>query len=703
MMKKCKAIALLLSAAMTLGLFGCGNSATGSVDSTEIESAVSAGSSASDGSTSDTAVTVGYEDKIFDTSYVHEINVEISEEDWADLLANPLEKTKYETNVTIDGETIEDVSFATKGNTSLSFIASDADSDRYSFKINFGKYVDDQTYYGLDKLNLNNIYADATYMKDYLSYTIFAEAGVAAPLVSYVSLSINGEPYGLYLAIEEIGDSYLARTADGEGELYKPETDQLDNTGGGGGKQMGQQDGSAPEMPADGTMPDGMEMPTDGTMPDGMDFPTDGTMPDGMQAPDDAGQFGDNAQAGDVAQTGDNTQSDNTDAATAENAQTGDSAQSDGSDAAAAENAQTGDSAQSDSTNAAAAENAQTGDSAQSDSTDAAAAGKMGHGGFGGGMQGGGGMSDFSSDNGASLRYTDDETDSYSDIFDNTETDSDEEDWARVIAALKNLSEGNVEEALDVEEVIRYFVAHNFVLNYDSYTGSMLHNYYLYENDGILSILPWDYNLAFGAFSMGGGSNDATSIINTGIDTPLSGTSGSSDSRPLWSFITANEEYLELYHTIYDEFISSYFESGKCTEEITRVYEMIRPYVETDATAFYTVDEFDAAYETLVQFVTLRAESIRKQLDGELSTSTNDQEEADKVDASSVEISVMGSQNMGNGGGFDKQDKNGGWKNPGGTQSQDGADQSGTQSQDETGAAQSGTESQDGADQSGTL
>ena len=68
----------------------------------------------------------------------------------------------------IDGEKINDVSFATKGNTSLTSVASDKDSDRYSFKVNFGKYVDGQTYYGLDKLNLNNIYADATYMKDYL-------------------------------------------------------------------------------------------------------------------------------------------------------------------------------------------------------------------------------------------------------------------------------------------------------------------------------------------------------------------------------------------------------------------------------------------------------------------------------------------------------------------------------------------------------
>ena len=105
---------------------------------------------------------------------------------------------------------------------------------------------------------------------------------------------------------------------------------------------------------------------------------------------------------------------------------------------------------------------------------------------------------------GADLRYTDDDPDSYSDIFDNNETDMDA-GAQELIAALNALSEGKPADALDTDEVIRYFATHNFVLNYDSYTDSMLHNYYLYENNGKLSMLPWDYNLAFGGFAGGPG------------------------------------------------------------------------------------------------------------------------------------------------------------------------------------------------------
>lgn len=37
----------------------------------------------------------------------------------------------------------------------------------------------------------------------------------------------------------------------------------------------------------------------------------------------------------------------------------------------------------------------------------------------------------------------------------------------------------------------------------------MIHNYYLYEEDGQLSMIPWDYNLAFGGFSAGSGDGDS--------------------------------------------------------------------------------------------------------------------------------------------------------------------------------------------------
>ena len=517
-----------------------------------------------------------YESGLFDTSYVHKINVEISEDDWKDLRENPLKKTKYSVDVTIDGDTVENVSFATKGNTSLSQVA-DSDSDRYSFKINFGKYEKGQTKQRIEKLNLNSIMSDATYMKDYLSYLIMRKAGVSASLTSYVELSINGEVHGLYIAIEDVSDSFLERnTGDDDGALYKPETDRLDNAGGASrdeaGKQLmpggDNQQGNPPQMPSgDSQQGNPPQMPS-GDSQQG-NFPQ---MPGG------------DSQQGNFPQM------------------------------------PSGDS--------------QEGNFPQM--PDGGKGGMGGPGGFGGDAKG------------ADLVYSDDSKDSYSDIFDNEENDVSEEDEQELIAAIKALSDGkDIDEHWDMDQVIRYFVAHNFVLNYDSYTGNMLHNYYLYESDGKVTVFPWDYNLAFGGFQGGG---DSTTAINTAIDSPLSG--ADEDSRPLWKVIVSNESYLKLYHQYYSELMSSFFDSGDCEKEIERVYEMIRPYVKDDPSAFYKVEEFDEAVSTLKQFCTLRAQSINKQLNGELGSAASEQKKEDMVDASAITLSKMGQQGGRDDGGF---------------------------------------------------
>lgn len=267
-----------------------------------------------------------------------------------------------------------------------------------------------------------------------------------------------------------------------------------------------------------------------------------------------------------------------------------------------------------------------------------------GRGGAMGNMGGGMGQSDVL------LQYIDDNFDSYPNIFGNTKTDTTDADQARLIKSLKKLSEGeSIENVVDVESVIKYLVAHDFVQNGDSYTGSMVHNYYLYEKNGVLSMIPWDYNLAFGGFAMGGTSG-ATSVVNSPIDTPVSG--GTLESRPMVAWIFESEEYTALYHQYYAEFIADYFDSGYFEQMMDETVALISPYIEKAPTAFCTYDEFLVGVETLRQFCMLRTESVSGQLSGTI-PSTQESQSADStalVDASHITISDMGS--MGGGGGF---------------------------------------------------
>ncbi|ACV22884.1 Inner spore coat protein H [Slackia heliotrinireducens] len=434
-----------------------------------------------------------YASLIFDGTRVHTVDIEMTEEDRTNQPSNPKEKTKYKVTAVIDGEEVEDVAFSTKGNSSLFFVA-DAGKDKFSYGIDFGKYVDGQTYHGLDKLNLQNNFTDGSAMKEHMAYWLFDRMGVDAPLTSYVWLTVNGEVQGLYTAVEGVEESFLERTQDGEGALYKPED-------------------------------------------------------------------------GDMALTDEEMK------------------------------------------------RIQNGESAA-----------------------------HNNGGGADLAYKDDNEESYPDIFENAETPDDAETRERIIMALKALSEGEeLEQHLNTEEIIRYFAVHNFLVSYDSYTGPMLHNYLLYEKDGRLALLPWDYDIAFGSFpadAQVGQKIDSGAVVNAGIDSPLGIVPD--EERPMWNWILSDERYLAEYHDALSD-VTDIIDSGDFKAESERVHALIAPYIEEDPKAFFSPEKHDTAYQTLLMFTELRAESITKQLDGKLATRSDSQDDADKVDASDMSIEDMGS------------------------------------------------------------
>ena len=183
----------------------------------------------------DTGISMEYETKLFDTGSTLTVNILMDEADWNDMLENATAEEYYQCDVEVNGTTFYRVAIRPKGNTSLTSIASDPTTDRYSFKLEFDHYVDGQTCFGLDKLILNNNYADATNMKEALIYDMYQYLGVDASLYNYAKISVNGEYWGVYLALEAVEDSFLLRNYGVQsGELYKPESMDM-----GGGKDSG--------------------------------------------------------------------------------------------------------------------------------------------------------------------------------------------------------------------------------------------------------------------------------------------------------------------------------------------------------------------------------------------------------------------------------------------------------------------------------
>lgn len=418
---------------------------------------------------------MSYPERLFNQSYVHTVDLVV--DNWEEFIAFAPEEKYVSCTVVIDGEAIANIGLRAKGNNSLSLIEKYGLS-RYSLKIEFDHY-EDKTYHGLDKLSLDTSFQDNSYMKTFVAYDMMRFMEVPTPLTSYAWVTVNGAPWGLFVAVEEIEEGFCRRVfGEDYGQLYKPDYKRLSD------------------------------------------------------------------ENADVA-----------------------------------------------------------------------------------------------------LKYVDDSPLSYPNIFRKAKFDYTREDQSRLIEALRVLSTGeNLETAVDVDEVLRYFVPQVFVVNEDSYLGRTGHNYFLYEKNGILSMLPWDYNLAFGTYNLASSEpeNDATKFVNSPINTPAAGSVML--NRPMYHNLMQNKSYFQQYHAYFDHFIREYFESGYFEERVLAVSRMIAPYVQQDPTAFCNYFDHQLAVRTLTDFCLLRARSVRGQLAGEIPATIRAQREDASafIDASGIWIPDLG-------------------------------------------------------------
>ena len=417
----------------------------------------------------------GYVSRLFDGSRVHRVDIQV--EDWEAFLASAPEEEYIPATVEIDGEAFRQVGLRAKGNNSLR-LTEEYGLSRYSLKLEFDHYTDG-SYHGLDKLSLDASFQDNSYLKTWLAFDIMEFLGVPTPLRSFVWVTVNGQPWGLFLAVEEPEEAFARRNfGANHGQLYKPDYRSL-----------------------------------------------------------------------------------------------------------AEENAD------------------------------------------------------------VHLRYTTDEPEDYPGIFENAKLESSAADRQRLVDSLKTLDSGQrLEEAVDVDEVLRYFVGQVFVMNWDSYLGHTGHNYLLYEEEGKLSMLPWDYNLAFGTYALGMTDpiTDPNVLLNYPILTPAPGEYMT--KRPLYHQLMQVEEYFQQYQAYFRWFLAEYVESGKLSAALWQAAELIAPYVKSDPTAFCSYEDHRLAVETLEQVCLLRAESARGQLEGRYPATLAQQAQrpGEGVDASHVDLRHLG-------------------------------------------------------------
>lgn len=270
------------------------------------------------------------------------------------------------------------------------------------------------------------------------------------------------------------------------------------------------------------------------------------------------------------------------------------------------------------------------------------------------------------------LAYTGEDMGNYKDIADFAKVNGGDASMRRVVAALRSVHElKDIDSHIDVEAVMKYMAVQSMAVNYDCMTGRNVQNYYLRESKGKLSLIPWDYNLAWGgypeedgeehdihtdaepadweaetSFDMsidddGYGREAASRIVNLPIDVPFF---GDPSRREFFMNLLAVNEYKAMYYHYLDLLCNQYIIGGGLEHSMSAIKDKVGSYIGTERNAFYDNARFHSASNTLHRLLVMRAKSVIGQMDGSIPATWEGQKEhPDRlIDSDSIHLTDIG-------------------------------------------------------------
>ena len=214
---------LALVTATSLGAVACG-SASASVDAEEATgNATEAATTTADGTVSDAI-------DFFDSTIVHDIEVDLDTDDLDEIISSYLatgDKDWMAVTMTIDGATYTNVGMRLKGNSSLFSLtaASAANPEDLPWLIRFDKYVDNQSHQGTNDIVIRSNSTE-TSMNEAVAAELLDAAGLASQQAVSSTLRFNGGETELRLAMENPDEVWEAANFDSDqSALYKADSE----------------------------------------------------------------------------------------------------------------------------------------------------------------------------------------------------------------------------------------------------------------------------------------------------------------------------------------------------------------------------------------------------------------------------------------------------------------------------------------------
>ena len=146
------------------------------------------------------------------------------------------------------------------------------------------------------------------------------------------------------------------------------------------------------------------------------------------------------------------------------------------------------------------------------------------------------------------------------DILHNSSRTTDPEQW-----------KADLEAIFDVDGFLKYLAVNNTIQNWDTY-GVMTHNYFLYNNEGLLSWIPWDNNESFQEGKQSGALSFGMSEV--------------SSNWPLISYLIQIDEYETTYTHYVNEFAETVFDSDEMSTLLNSYKTLIESYATQENSGF---------------------------------------------------------------------------------------------------------------------
>ena len=164
-------------------------------------------------------------------------------------------------------------------------------------------------------------------------------------------------------------------------------------------------------------------------------------------------------------------------------------------------------------------------------------------------------------------------------------------DLIELMDVLKNKKE-DLHKHIDIDQVLWMHAFNNVLVNLDSYTGRLSHNYYLYKGEnGIFTPLIWDLNLSFGGFKFDG---NGTPLDNKGLQklSTMVHFKNNNSKRPLILNLLKNSLWRKVYIAHIKTILEENFNNNEYKQRAEAIQRVVDSAVQQDLNKLYSYEAF---------------------------------------------------------------------------------------------------------------